>query len=202
MNRITPGILVLIILGSIIAGGIGGFFLGVLSTKAGKAFIADIFQEELLADIKSPKNINQERYMLQYPGNWKLNIEDEDFDLDSMFSIDSPGNTFVMFVLNNGEIDSEESIKDQIHQFEKIMSNSIIERFEKFGKYSGKGAIMKGKNMGIKMTVKLFSFTIDDFSIMITQQCPDEDLLLTQDGLKLIENSFEIINPKPIDNSK
>ena len=202
MNRITPGILVLIILGSVIAGGIGGFFLGVLSTKAGKAFIQDIFEEEKRAEIKTPKNITRARFKLQYPSNWKIDEQDEDYDPDSMFAIDSPGSTFVMFALGNGEIDSEESLEDQIHQFEKIMSNITIEKFEKFGKYSGKGAIMKGKNMGIKMTVKLFSFNQEDFSIMVTEQCPDEDLLLTLDGLKLIETSFEIISAKPSEKLK
>jgi hypothetical protein len=59
--------------------------------------------------------------------------------------------------------------------------------------------ILKGKIMGIRMTTKLFAFSQNDLTVMITQQCPDEDLKHVQNGLTLIENSFSLITDEKKD---
>lgn len=111
-----------------------------------------------------------------------------------MFSIDSPGNAFAMFNIGSIEINPEENLQIYIQKFEKLMSDPVIVRFERYGRFSGKGVILKGKIMGIRTTTKLFTFNQKDVTVMITQQCPDEDLKDVQAGLNLIENSFSLIN--------
>jgi hypothetical protein len=109
-----------------------------------------------------------------------------------MFSINSPGNAFVMLVIGSGEMAAEDTLQRQIRQFEKLISNPTIDRFESYGSLTGKGATLKGRNMGVRLTVKLFAFHQDGLNITIMQQCPDEDLKHVQAGLTLIENSFRI----------
>jgi len=185
-------ILLIAIFISLMVGVVAGFFLGVASTKAGKAFLADIFEDEQKAEVANPIQLVRDKFQLQYPSNWKIDVEDEDYDPDGMFSIDSPGSAFVMFVIGPGKTEPEANLQIQIRQFEKLLSSTVISRFERYGRFTGKGAILKGKAMGVKMTVKVFSFRQNGLTVMITQQCPDEDLKQAQAGLSLIESSFSL----------
>lgn len=199
MNRVTPSVLVVVVVISLVVGGIAGFFLGIAASGAGKAIIQGIAAEEQNAEVSHPTKLAREKFELQYPSNWKINTEDEDYDPDQMFSINSPGNTFVMFVIGSGEMEAEDTLQIQIKQFEKLISSPTINRFESYGSLTGKGATLKGKTMGVRLTVKLFAFHQDDLNMMITQQCPDDDLKPVQPGLTLIENSFHIkTNDTPV----
>jgi hypothetical protein len=192
LNRIHFIVVAIAVVVSLFVGGVAGFFLGIASTKAGKAFLADIVQDEQKADVSSPKKIVRERFQLQYPANWKIDVDDEDYDPDQMFSIDSPGSAFVMFIIGTAELDPEEHLQIQIRHHEKLMGRMSIDRFEKYGRFRGKGATLKGRIMGSRTTVKLFAFQQGGLSLMIAQQCPDEDLKRVQDGLNLIETSFAL----------
>ena len=192
MNKVAPGTLVVAMSISLVVGGVAGFFLGIASTKAGKTFIRSIVEGEKNAEVSQPKKLVREHFELQYPSNWNIDVNDEDYDPDHMFSIESPGNAFVMFVIGNMETEPEDNLQIQTRQFEKLMSSPTIDRFERYGHLAGKGATLKGRIIGIRTTVKLFAFHQKGLTIMITQQCPDEDLTREQDGLALIENSFRI----------
>ena len=155
----------------------------------------DLTENEKKAEIAHPQKLVREKFQLLFPSNWKVDVKDKDYDPDQMFSIDSPGNAFVMFVMGNVETKPEETLKDQISRLRKLLGEPKIDKFEKYGKFSGKGATLQGKIMGIRMTVKVFSFYQDGFTVIITQQCPDEDMKDVQDGLTLIENSFTLKSP-------
>ena len=175
---------------SLVVGVVAGFFAGVASTKAGKTFLNNLLEEEQRADVSRPKTLARERFRLQYPSNWKIDVDDEDYDPDAMFSIESPGSAFVMFVIGSVEMKPDDNLQDMIERHGQLMRSAVIERFERYGHLSGKGALMRGRIMGIQMTVKLFAFSQDGLTAIITQQCPDEDLKQAQAGLTLIENSF------------
>jgi hypothetical protein len=189
-------ILLLAVFISLGVGVVAGFFLGIASTQAGKAFLADLFEEEQMADVNHPQKIVRDQFQLQYPSNWKIDVESEDYDPDQMFSINSPGSAFVMFAIGSGAIKPEDSLQAQIRPFEKQLNATITGRFEKYGRFTGKGAILQWKSMGIGMNVKLFSFHQNSLNVMITQQCPEEDLKQVQPGLKLIESSFSLTADK------
>jgi hypothetical protein len=175
---------------SLALGGVAGFFLGVASTKAGKAFMRGMVQEEEKSAVSDPRKLIRKQFELQYPSNWHVDVDDKDYDPDHMFSIDSPGHAFVMFVIGAGETEPEDSLKIQLKQFDKIMSGLSVEHFERYGRHGGRGATLKGRIMGSRTTVKLFALSQDGLTVMITQQCPEEDLNQVQDGLDLIESSF------------
>ena len=75
---------------------------------------------------------------------------------------------------------------------ENGMNASVVGRFEKYGSFTGKGAILKSKTAGSSSTTKLFSFCHDGLRVMITQFCPDSNLKRADAGLSLIENSFSL----------
>lgn len=192
MKKVSTGILVLAVLGSLLLGGIAGFFVGVASTEAGKAFLEEILQEEQMAEVAHPGKIVRERFQLRYPSNWKVDVNDDGYDPDRMFSIDSPGSSYVMFQMGTLEMKPEDALQGQIAQFEKLMGSSTLTRFEKYGRFSGTGAMISGRIMGVRTTARLFSFSREDLTVMITTCHPDEDLEYVKDGLALIEHSFSL----------
>ena len=192
MTRTHVVSLVIAVIVSLVVGGIAGFFLGVASTTAGKAFLADVFEDEQKADVSRPKTLVRERFRLQYPSNWKIDVDDKDYDPDGMFSIDSPGSACVMFVIDAGKSEPEHNLQILMRPFEKLMGSPVIGKSEQYGHFTGEGATLKGKIMGIRMSVTLFSLHQDGLTVMITQQCPDEDLKRVQAGLSLIESSFSL----------
>jgi hypothetical protein len=195
MKRVPVGILIAAIAMSLLAGGIAGFFLGVASTNAGAAFLTDLVEQEQQAETGRPKKMVRERFELRYPRNWKIDVDDEDYDPDTMFSIDSPGAAYVMFVLGDMETNPEDSLQEYIHSFSKLMDKPAVQPFETYGQIHGKGAILQGKLMGIKVIVKVFACYSQGVTANIVQQYPAEDLKYVENGLSLIEKSF-ILKPE------
>jgi len=192
MKRVAPLTLVIAVLGALLVGGAGGFFLGLVSTRAGKSFVQSLVQDEQNADVSHPTSLAREKFQLQYPANWHIKTEDYKYDPDHMFSIESPGSAFVMFVLGPGDTDPEHNLQLFIRQFEKLMGSPAIDRFETYGRLPGKGATLHGKLLGNRTTVKLFAAHENGMTILITQQSSDEDLPRVQEGMRLIETSFTL----------
>jgi hypothetical protein len=192
VHRVALSIVVIAVITSLAVGGIAGFFLGMASTHAGKTSIRSTLEEEKTAEVSHPKKLIREVFELQYPSNWHVDADDKDYDPDYSFSIHSPGNAFVMFDLGAGEAEPEDILQIQLRQFEKVMSNPAMDRFERYGRLTGRGATLKGMIMGSKTIVKLFAFGQDGLTIMIAQSCPDDDLERVQDGLSLIESTFTL----------
>ena len=184
--------LLLAVIVSFIVGGVVGFIAGVASTKAGSEFLDELVEQETQADVEHPKNMVRPAFELQYPGNWRIDTDDEDYDQDQLFSIESPGAAFAMFVIGQMETDPEQGLKNQLEAFGRIYQNAPATRFERYGSYAGKGAVLKAKVLGVATTARLFSMYEDGWTVMITQQCPDEDLKYVEDGLSLIEESFRL----------
>src|SRR4051812_47886150 len=99
MNKISPKVLVLAVVGSLLVGGFFGFFLGIAVTKLGRTFIHNILHGEERADVSHPTKLDRETFQLQYPSNWTIDVTDENHDPDHRFTLHSPGTAFVMFFL-------------------------------------------------------------------------------------------------------
>jgi hypothetical protein len=190
MKKVSVSVLLIAVFLSLTTGGVVGFFLGIASTEAGAKFLKDLAEQEQFAETGTPKRLDRERFKLVYPGNWKIDAEDEDYDPDQRFSIQSPGGTYVVFVMGNLKTVPEENVQSQIKAFTKLMGSPGIERFESYGHHEGKGAAISGKILGTRVTVKAFSCFLEDMTAIIVQQYPDADLKLVEGGLSLIEKSF------------
>lgn len=184
------GVLVLAVSGSLIAGGIGGFLLGVATSELGAAFLTGMVEQEQPARTQHPREIVRERFELRYPENWTIDTADEDYDPDHRFTIESPGAAHVMFFIGQAVLDPEDAVRDQIEAFSSLMGAPSIERFESYGRLAGRGAVMRGRILGISVTVKAFACCAEGVTAIIVQQCPDDDAGLVRDGFELIEQSL------------
>lgn len=178
---------------SLIAGGVLVFIVGIAST----GLIKGLYE---MPDIAQPRDLVRERFRLQFPANWKVDADDEDYDPDHMFRIESLNSAFVKFVMRNGECNLEDMLQSQISAFDELFAYPTISNFERYGQFSGKGAILRGKfaeehveeHGGLRATVKVFCFYENDMTVIIIQYYLDDTLAYVQDGLLLIEGSFSL----------
>ncbi len=194
MKRVPVGMLIAGMVISLLVGGIAGFFLGIGSTKVGARFLEDLVEEEQQAETGTPKKLGRARFELLYPANWKIDTDDEDYHPDQMFSIDSPGSAYVMFMLDDIETNPEDNLQHQINGFSRMLDTMDIQPFKTYGQVHGKGAILRGTVLGTKITVKTFACYSQGMTAIIVQQYPDEDVGYVKDGFRLIEESF-ILKP-------
>lgn len=197
MKRVPFALFIAAIVVALMVGGIAGFLFGVASTRMGQAFLAGLGKREERAQTQNPKTIDRERFRLQYPTNWSIDANADDYDPDHVFSIRSSGFAFVRFAIGDDTASPEENLQPYIASFEKLSDTSTETRFEKYGSYTGKGVAFARRPSGLSITTKVFSFRQDDLSVVVVQHCPDKLLGDLQSGLSLVESSFTIKNKDP-----
>lgn len=192
MRRVRVYVPVVVGILSLVAGAVLGFFLGIAAIEF--ALTTELFE---MPDIVQPRNLVRERFQLQYPSNWKVDVDDENYDLDHTFKIESSKSAFVMFKLYDCKSNLEDLLQNQISAFDELFDYPTISNFERYGQFSGNGAILRGESAeehgGVPITIKVFCFYENNMTVTIIQYYPDFTLELVQDGLTLIENSFSLI---------
>jgi hypothetical protein len=131
-------------------GSLVGFGAGVLSVKASRDFFASMFGSERAADVKTPLTIDRPAFTFQYPSNWKVDIADKDYDADHEFSVDSPGQSFVMFQIMAGDVEPLASVTAMANaQTSKVMKGASLTSFTTWGTHTGAGILLRGKHLGM-----------------------------------------------------
>jgi len=178
----------------LVVGGAVGFLLGLGATKAGKAFLNELASEEAPADVANPQEISRPHFALKFPGNWKVDADDEDYDPDQLFSIDSPGSSFVMLAITDVPMDPAEQVQAQVESFvPKVIRDPARTPFSRWGNYAGKGLLLKGKMiLGLPGGLRVFSHSSESRSFVVVESYYDEDLEDVGPGFKLIESTFEL----------
>ena len=121
-------------------GGVVGFGAGVASVKAAREAFTAAFQDERSAEVDAPQSIDRPAFRLQYPRNWKVDAAGADHDPDRNFSIDSPGQSFVMFVIATGEMDPRVAASAHVsQQTAKLMRDAKRTPFARWGPHGGVG---------------------------------------------------------------
>ncbi len=122
------------------------------------------------------KTITRDSFSLKYPEKWKIDKEDPDYDPDALFSIDAPDDqNLIMFFVFNTVIDADEMLTEQLKALsESVLKNPEIADFTDWGKYKGKGKILKGKFLGtFKGHIRLSFYTDDHKSMLVMEQVYD-----------------------------
>ena len=137
-------------------------------------------------------NIQRDSFSLKYPSDWKIDTEDEDYDPDNLFSIDSPDDNMVMFMIFNVPVDKDELLKAQLEVFSsELIKKPEITEFSKWGNYDGTGKILKGKLLGVfKGFVRIFVYADSHKTMLVIEQCFDKDYEKLKKGYDLISSSF------------
>jgi hypothetical protein len=171
--------------------------LGALFGLVGCAgFFESLAQTEEEADVRAPKPLVRERFRLEYPGNWTIDLEDEDYDPDHLFSIESPGSCAITFIVFDAAISARDSMEAQVEAFvPRFVKNAVQTPFARWGAYDGEGMKLAGKILGVqKGSIRIFAHESarEDLTLTLVELCFDEDLPLVQPGFELIEGSFEL----------
>jgi hypothetical protein len=140
--------------------------------------------------------LKRPNYKLEYYANWKIDSTDQDFNMDSYITFNGPSEiSYLSMLLFNTQINQEENIDGQVTEYLKsAIINGKVKYINTWGKYKGYGATINGKFLGVyRGEMKLFAHSCDSCSFMTTSQIFDVDKPMDEEGLKLIESSFQII---------
>lgn len=180
-------------------GGAVGFCAGVLSVESAREFIADLFQSEERALVDAPKRLERQHFSLDYPGNWAIDVKDPDYDPDHLFSIESPGDSSVMFLIAEGDLVVEDALEQHVAaQLESTIKGAKRTPFDRYGSFQGHGALLQGKVLGmVSGSVRIFCFRRGDRTFQIIELVYDEDRVKVDPGLRVIEKSLRLSGPEP-----
>ena len=158
-------------------------------------------QAEQKADVRATKPIVRERFQLEYPGNWTIDEEDEDYDPDHLFSIDSPGSCQVTVIVFGAAISAKSSVEAQVEALvPRVVKDPVQTPFARWGAYDGEGVTLHGKIFGVlKGSIRIFAHESarEDLTFNVVEFCYDEDLPLVRPGFELIERTFELGRQPP-----
>jgi hypothetical protein len=172
----------LVALGALVVG-CAGFFDGLAET-------------EEKADLRSTRPIVRERFHLEYPGNWTIDDQDEDYDPDHLFSIDSPGSCSVTVIVFDAAISARTSVEAQVEALvPRVVKQPVQTPFARWGAYDGEGVALAGKIFGVmKGSIRIFAHESvrEDLTLTVVEFCYDEDLPLVRPGFQLIERTFAL----------
>lgn len=171
-----------------------GFIAGIGATKAGSAFLEDLVTSEQAADVAHSKSHVRPGYSFKYPGNWKIDMDDPEQDLDHHVNVESPGSCMVMLFVFDLPTDPADNLQKQVDALvPKLIATPSRTPFTAWGKYTGQGVILKGKILGINPgSIRVFSHATDKRSFIVAEQCYDEDMTDVKPGFSLLESSFEL----------
>jgi hypothetical protein len=163
--------------------------------------IESLVLTEQKADVRSPKPLVRERFRLAYPGNWAVDEDDEGYDPDHFFSIESPGSCHVTVVVFDAALDARDVLDGQVGALvPELVKQPTKTRFTRWGAYDGEGVTLAGRIVGVYPgSVRIFAHASEpqDLTISIVEFCFDEDLPLVRPGFELIERSFELGRRRP-----
>lgn len=148
--------------------------------------------QTLLAQEK--KTISREAFSLQYPGEWTIDTEDEDYDPDALFSLDSPdGENMIMFIIFDMAVDADELMNEQVKAFsEQLIKKPAVATFNTWGKFKGKGTMLSGKLMGVfKGAVRIFVYSEEERTMLVVEQYYDKAIDKLKKDYDLIANTFK-----------
>jgi hypothetical protein len=186
-------VLAIAIICLMIGGGIG-FFAGVLSVKVARDFLSGMFQNERAADVTQGVVIARPAFVFTRPGNWQIDTKDTDYDPDHMFSVDSPGQSFVMFFVADGDLDPATAVDEHVKmQTSKVMKDATQTPLTTWGSHSGSGILLTGKQLGMMSgTIRIFAFREHDKTYTLIESTYDEDRASVQPGFDLIAQTFRV----------
>jgi hypothetical protein len=172
-----------------------GFAAGVLSVRGARDFVVGLSRTEAPAEVSKPVTIDRPAFQLQYPGNWRVDTKDEDYDPDRMFSVDSPGQSFAMFFISEAPV--EASIQGQVSaQTAKVMKDASQTPFTSWGGHTGKGVLLAGKQLGMTPgSVRIFAFREREMTYTVVESTYDDDRADVQPGFDLIARTFRVKGP-------
>jgi hypothetical protein len=187
-------VLVILLVGAA-AGLVLGIGIGRLTQQWGRGHFRGSLSAEKPADVAHAQTMDREGFTLQYPGNWRLNADAAaNRSPDRLFSLDSPGSSFVMFAYYDVPTDPAANLAIQMETFVPTqIIDATQEPLARWGAYEGAGVVLKGRTpAGVPAHLRIFSHSGADESFVVVEMVFDEDVVDVEPGVKLIESTFKL----------
>jgi hypothetical protein len=175
-------------------GGLLGFGAGVLSTQAARDFLRAALKDEQRADVSSRKSVSRPGFHFEMPGNWQIDTRSPDYDPDHQFSLETPGQSFLMFIIADAELDATAILEKHVDaQRARALKSAERSGFLGWGAHQGQGARLSGKYLGLTPgTVRIFVFVAAGRTYTVVESTYDEDVALVEPGFRLVERTFRV----------
>ena len=146
-------------------------------------------------DLKNARTLDRPGFTLQYPGNWKIDTADPDYDPDRNFTITSEGGSQISFLLYDTPGLPPQVTLDAFvgARLQAVMKNATRQEFTRWGRYEGSGAEVKGRLKDVLLvTIRVFTCSDSQRSFVANAMMYNEDRATVEPGLALIESTFRL----------
>ena len=181
----------------LLGGGVG-FGTGLLSVKGARDFFASMTQTEQGADVASPVAVTRPGFRFEHPRNWRIDTSEEGHDPDHMFTLLTPGQSFVMFVIADAQLDAKELLETHVRAQQKVVKDAVRTPFATWGTHEGHGATLRGKHLGITPgSVRIFAWEEAGRTFTVVQSTYDGNAAQVTPGFELVERTFRVTSAAP-----
>lgn len=178
-------------------GGGTGFASGVLSVKGARELVVAATSSEQRADVGKTTVVDRPGFRFEHPSNWKIDVSDKDHDPDHMFTLDTPGQSFMMFIVAEAAVDPKETLETYVTAQQKVVKGGTREGFTRWGSFDGAGAVLRGKHLGITPgSIRVFAWQSGDRTFTAIESTFDEDRAKVSPGFELVARTFQV-KPAP-----
>jgi hypothetical protein len=164
-----------------------GYWLG---PHALREIALGMFERVRPADIQHPREMSSRYFSFKYPGNWKVDTSDPDYDPDTTFDIDAPSQGSVIVQFFDPQITPQEGVDAIAEKMKKLVLNRTENPFEKWGKQKGYGIQLRGFLFAGIASIRIFGLGNSQATVVIIEMRYDEDERNNRNGYDLIAESF------------
>ena len=150
-----------------------------------------IFEVARPADLQHPKTIASRYFTMKYPGNWKVDTTDQDYDPDVSFDINAPAQGTVMVHVLTPHVTPQEGTDAIAEKMKKLLLNRTETPFETWGKQKGYGIHLRGFLVVGIASIRVFGLGNAHVTVVIIEMRYDEDERINRRGYDLIAESFK-----------
>jgi hypothetical protein len=150
-----------------------------------------VFEVASPADIQHPREMSSRYFSFKYPGNWKVDTTDPDYDPDTTFNIDAPAQGSVIVQFFDPQITPQEGADAIAEKMKKLLLNRTENPFETWGNQKGYGIQLRGFLVVGIASIRVFGLGNDQATVVIIEMRYDEDERINRRGYDLIAESFK-----------
>jgi len=147
------------------------------------------------AEVTGPQRVERPGFWFQFPGNWQIDTERENYDPDHLFMVNAPKSAFVQFEIHDREMDPRWLFQRHVAAMaELFVQGAEREELSTWGQYRGYGITLYGKASGkTPATVHIFAFAWEGHTVAVTEYVSDNDSPNIQPGFQLVEQTFRVM---------
>ncbi len=176
--------------------GVSGYSRYVLLPRV-RALLADIEETNRVEAPFSLTRLARPSFSLSYPSNWSIDTADAQYDPDSFFTIETPDDGMIQFLVFAPHIDTSPFATDIVSEFrDKQFSAVTSTSFSHWGRYEGKGIALRGKLLSIlRAEVRVFHASSASRPFIVVEMCYDDSRDTDQVGFQMIRDTFVVSMP-------